>query len=96
MSKTSADRRLAKGNLANLYAGNSAQGWRIIKQVSIMRGLQNVARNKWRLLQFEDGRLAGFQMVKPDEPQRGIFPGWSPASLTAKDAKILAGLYGPF
>ena len=97
MSKTSADRRLAKGNLANLYAGDSALGWRIVKQVPIALGLKNVARSKWRLLQFEDGSIAGFQMKEGPEPTipDGMLPGWSPATITAKESKINAGLLGP-
>ena len=97
MSKTSADRRLAKGNLANLYAGNSARGWRIVRQVPITLGLKKVAQSKWRLLQFEDGGIAGFQTMEGPGPTipDGMLPGWSPATITAKESKIIAGLSGP-
>jgi hypothetical protein len=97
MSKTSADRRLAKGNLANLYAGDAVRGWRIVRQVPITLGLKKVARSKWRLLQFEDGSIAGFQTKEGPEPtiSDGMLPGWSPTGITAKDSKAIAGLYGP-
>lgn len=97
MSRTSADRRLAKGNLADLYAGNSAQGWRIVRQVPITLGLKKVAQSKWRLLQFENGSLAGFQIKEGPEPTipDGMLPGWSTTTITAKESKIIAGLYGP-
>ena len=97
MSKTSADRRLAKGNLANLYAANCTQGLRIVKQVPIIQGFKNVARSKWRLIQFDDGSLAGFQIKQGPEPTipDGMLPGWSPSTITAKESKINAGLYGP-
>lgn len=96
ISRTSADRRLAKGNLANLYAGNTELGWRIIKQVPIAQGLRRVAQRKWQRLYFEDGSFAGFLMAKPLElPSGGLFPGWSPSTITAKESQLNAGLYGP-
>jgi hypothetical protein len=97
MSKTSADRRLAKGNLANLYAGNTERRWLLVKQVPISMGLKKVAQSKWRLLQFEDGSIAGFQMMEGPEPTItvGMLPGWSQPTITAKESKINAGLYGP-
>jgi hypothetical protein len=97
MSKSSSDRRLAKGNLANLYVGNAALGWRIVKQVPITLGLENVARSKWRLLQFEDGSIAGFQTKEGPEATipDGMLLGWSPTGITAKESQLNAGLYGP-
>ena len=97
MSRTSADRRLDKGNQANLYAGNTALGWRVVRQVPITLGLKKVAQSKWRLLQFEDGGIAGFQTKEglgPTIPD-GILPGWSPTTITAKESQMNAGLYGP-
>ena len=95
MSRTSADRRLAKGSLANLYAGNCDLGWRIIKQVPIEQGMKRVAQRKWQLLYFENGSFAGFLMAKPMEQETdGPFPGWSPSALRAKDSQINAGLNG--
>jgi hypothetical protein len=97
MSKTSADRRRAKSELANLYAGNAAQGWRIVKQVPMALGLEKVAERKWRRLEFEDGSLAGFEPGEPLERPSvaGMMPGWSPTTITAKDSQVNAGLYGP-
>lgn len=96
MSRTSAERRLAKGNLTNLYAGNAEFGWRIIKQVPIVQGKRKVAQGKWALLRFEDGGLAGFLIREGPGPSSpvGQFPGWSPSAITAKESKISAGLYG--
>ena len=97
MSRKSAERRLAKGNLANLYTGNSERGWLIVKQVPISQGLERVAQSKWWLLQFEDGSIAGFLMKEGPGPTipDGILPGWSAATITAKESRISAGLYGP-
>lgn len=97
MSKTSADRRFAKGNLANLYSGNTTRGWVLVKQVPTTMGLKRVAQGKWRLLQFDDGSIAGFQLKEGPEPtiSDGMVPGWSPATITAKESKMNAGLYGP-
>lgn len=94
MSRTSADRRLAKGNLVNLYTGDSARGWQVAKQVPLALGLKKVAQSKWRLLQFEDGSIAGFQMKEGPQPTipDGMLPGWSPAAITAKESKLNAGL----
>lgn len=95
MSRTSADRRFSKGNLANLYARNSEMQLRIIKQVPIVDGFKRVAQRKWQLLYFDDDSFAGFLMAKPLDEERGIFPGWSNAALTAKDALLLARLWWP-
>jgi hypothetical protein len=97
MGKTSADRRLAKGDLANLYAGNTAQGWRIVKQVPMAQGFEKVAQRKWRRLDFLDGSFAGFQPVEALErlSVAGKMPGWSPTTITAKESQMNAGLYGP-
>lgn len=96
MSRTSADRRLAKGSLANLYAGNTELGWRILKQVPMAQGLKEVAQRKWQLLLFEDGSFAGFLMAQALQPSvDGLFPGWSPSAITAKESQINAGLSGP-
>ena len=97
MSRTSAERRLAKGNLVNLYAGNAALGWRVVKQVPITQGLKKVARREWWLLYFEDGTFAGFQIREGPGPTvpDGMLPGWSPTTITAKESQICAGLYGP-
>jgi hypothetical protein len=97
MSRTSADRRLGKGDLTNLYTGNSARGWWIVKQVPLALGLKKVAQSKWRLLQFEDGSVSGFLMKEGPEPSLpdGQLPGWSPTAITAKESQIAAGLYGP-
>jgi hypothetical protein len=97
MSKTSADRRFSKGDLANLYAGNTAQGWRIVKQVPMAQGLEKVAQRKWRRLDFLDGNFAGFQLVEAlEQPSvTGKMPGWSPTAITAKESQMNAGLYGP-
>lgn len=96
MSKTSADRRLAKGEMANLYAGNMALGLRIVKQVPMALGLEKVAQCKWQRLDFEDGSFAGFQPMESLRPQSvaGKMPGWSPSGITAKESQINAGLYG--
>jgi hypothetical protein len=97
MSKTSADRRLGKGNLANLYTGNSELGWRIVKQVPITLGLKRVAKLKWWLFYFEDGGFAGF-LIR-EGPERsipdGMLPGWSGTAITAKESQINAGLCRP-
>jgi hypothetical protein len=97
MSKTSADRRLAKGDLANLFVGNSEQGWRIVRQVPITLGLKKVAQSKWWLLQFEDGSIRGFLSKEGPGPTipDGMLPGWSPTTITAKESELNAGLYGP-
>jgi hypothetical protein len=96
MSRTSTDRRLAKGLVANLYAGNADLGWRIIRQVGMVQGLKNVAHGKWQLVYFDDGSFAGFLMVKALEPSSdGLFPGWSSSTITAKDSQINAGVRGP-
>ncbi len=97
MSKTSADRRLARGDVANLYAGNAALGWRVVRQVPITLGLKKVAQSKWRLIQFESGDIAGFQTKEGPGPTipDGMLLGWSPSSITAKESQICAGLYGP-
>ena len=97
MSKTSADRRLAKGDLVNLYAGNAALGWRVVRQVPITLGLKKVAQSRWRLIPFGNGAIAGFQTKEGPEPtiSGGMLPGWSPSTITAKESQLNAGLYGP-
>lgn len=96
MSRTSADRRLAKGNLVNLYTGDSTRGWRIVKQVPLELGLRRVAQGKWWLLQFENGSVSGFMLKEgPEVWIEGQFPGWSPTTITAKESQVSAGLYGP-
>lgn len=96
MSRTSAERRRAKGTLLDVWAGDSARGWQIVRQVPVELGLRRVAQGKWRLLQFEDGTVSGFMLKEgPEVWIEGPFPGWSPSAITAKESQLNAGLYGP-
>lgn len=93
MSRTSAERRLAKGDMANLYAGDMTLGWRVVRQVPMTLGFEKVAKREWRQLEYEDGSLAGFQPVEGCQPEAaaGVFPGWSPVTITVKEMQLYAG-----
>lgn len=100
MSKSSAERRLARGELANLYAKGTLVGCRVIRQVPIALALEKVALGMWRRVFYEDGSEAGFQPYaqpqpeRPRAPQPGASLDGSPPTITLTEVRMNAGEFG--
>lgn len=100
MSKSSAERRLAKGDLANLYTKGTLVGCRVVRQVPVSLALEKVALGMWRRVFYEDGSEAGFQPYaqpqpeRPRAPQPGASLDGSPPTITLTEVRMNAGEFG--
>lgn len=100
MSKSSAERRLARGDVANLYAKGTLVGCRILRQVPMATALEKVALGKWRRVFYEDGSLAGFQPYAEPQPAKshstaaGVSLDGSAPTITLTEVRMNAGEFG--
>lgn len=80
-----------------LFPSVVATGWRVVRRVSLERGLREEERGNWRrVLDQTGGNLIGFQMIEP-EASRGdveILSIRSMSAITFSDIMTNAGLRG--
>jgi hypothetical protein len=95
MGKSRSERRSSSGALFNLFAANTALGWRVIDQVTGTLAAQKLAAGKWREVFYEDESFAGYQVVSATTSGKKV-PSreGSPPTITLAEVQMNAGLYG--
>jgi hypothetical protein len=95
MGKSRSERRTSSGALFNLFAANTALGWRVIDQVTGTLAAQKLAAGKWREVVYEDESFAGYQVVSAATSGKKV-PSreGSPPTITLAEVQMNAGLYG--
>jgi len=97
MSKTSADRRAARGVKINLFDSNISLGWRVIYQVRLSLALEKVAARQWREVWLTNGELAGVQPLPPKQQKtlhQILVEHLIAVTITLAELERNAGLYG--
>ncbi len=92
MGKSRYERRESMGATLNLYPPDTSQGWRIIGNTTVARAADKVARGLWAEVNYEDGSLAGYQILAAfktdlELPTNGI----SPCTITESESDMNAG-----
>jgi hypothetical protein len=101
MSKTRDQRRAEKGDfLLYLYPDDVSNGWLAVRSVLLAKGMEMVAMGRWDVHVDAEGSPFYFQIrSKADQARskidlRRFSAGPSSTTITARESKINAGLYG--
>jgi hypothetical protein len=92
MGKSRSERRASTGAILNLYPPETTLGWRIIGHTTVARAAEKVARGHWREVLYEDGSLAGFQILATFKTEDELpTNGYSPCTITESESDLNAG-----
>ncbi len=102
MGKSRAQRREASGLIVNLFSGDTALGYHVVRQVPIEFAIEMVALKQWREVLYQEGdqvELLGVQPLKPKPAERKtlsqvLIERLIATTITLPEVKRNAGLYG--
>jgi hypothetical protein len=77
-----------------LFAADTRFGWRVIRRVTFRLGEAKVTEWKWREILDPFKTHIGYQVISKIKPARDRRYRPLPTAITAKDAKLISGLFG--
>ena len=92
------------GDVFNVYAAETALGWRVIGRTSPSCAVEKITSGQWREVFYESGELAGYQIAPVVSSMRTALPdrltdqwmasSFGPPTITLSEVKMNAGLFG--